>query len=1228
LAGSLTVAFGQSSTGQISGTLVDTTDKSIAGATITVTSELTGQAREVTTTSDGAFVVPNLVAGNYTLQAASPGFKTYTQKNIPVTTAERVSVHTITMQVGDVSTSLTVAAEIVHIQTDSSDRVAKVSEQVIEDIPLTINHQGGYLDVLKTVPGVVNGAVNGGRSGQTMITIDGISGANTGAQGNGISSPQGIGPNLDTIGEITVALNSYQAEYGQRAGGTIAVTTKSGTKAYHGTLYYYGRHEKLNANSYANNANRANLQADGTAGRPRYRFENPGYTIGGPLLIPGVAFNKKRDKLFFFWSQDKLIQIQTVSTNRIMVPTQAQLAGDFSQTFAATTGTLVPLYQPANGTTINVQYPGNLLPASLNGLLAGTTQKYNGLAQMLKLYPLPNAGFTTNPAYPGQGNDPTNTYNYQFFNQAHTPSDENILRIDYNLNPKTLMYFRMIQTYNGTETGITNATWPNYTSDNATQSLGNSLTVVRTIKPNLINETVIGYRTAREYLYYDQSELNKLTKTAGTAGVINMPQFNASLNPDNLVPGLAGAGPGITWDQRFPFRARDTIENLSNNISWVKGQHNTKFGFLIEHVIRNAPRESQFQGNYNVAPAGQSLDPVDSNIGIANALMQHFTTYAESDARLKSYARYTDISWFAQDNWKVNRKLTLDLGIRFQRVQPSWGSGNKLANFEPSAYNPAQSPVLVRWACPAGGNYCGSGAARPYNPITGAYMVNNAAFVATFATDASGNIVGSTAPGMVIYNEHLIPSRLGIGPSVGFAYDVLGNGKMALRGGFGIRYDRPGGDDFTLQHAAMPPLENTPTYYYGQVDSLFSGALHGVLSPASGIFAPQSEELNYKLPATYNWSFGVQKDLTHGVVLDVSYAGNVGRHQRESQSLESAPYGTLRQQSACDPARSASAAATPVLALGQSTAASVTCTLLSNQFLVPIPAYGGLNYNHYDATSNYHSLQVQLNRRFSRRLQAGGFWVWSKAMDYNGGTLPLYIDPKLVYGVGSADRTHNLTANWTYTVPSVSSFLGKNFLTKQIDGWKLSGFGTWTSGSPATVTFSQFINGTSGSTVDFAACINCGAISRVNLTGPIQATSDKLTSLAAGSSTGQVFATQSGLDISAFAPATIASNGFGNTGRVTFRNPGLAQVDLALSKTFRVDKNEAHELEFKLEAFNAFNHTNPGAVNAAAQFDSTGKLINGYNNGAGGTFGTYALSAGSAGSGFNRIGIFSLRFRF
>jgi hypothetical protein len=313
------MARAQSVTGQISGSVTDPAGAVIAGATVQLVNELTKQQRDFITLSNGSFIFPDLVPGNYSVQIRHAGFKTYDQRGINVSPNEKVALHDIRLDVGDVNTTVMVQAEVAHVATDSSDRAIAVNETQIENTQV---RGRDWLGLMQALPGVVDltphdspgwnsgtPTVNGGQTGQIAISLDGILSQDSGApQNNGW-----LAPSPDAIGEVKVLVSNFAAEYGSRAGGQFVVTVKNGTSQFHGSAYYFYRHETLNANEYINNQS-------GLA-KPLYRYTNPGGTFGGPLLIPGTNFNKSRTKLFFFFSEDYLQFLIPGALNKFTMPT-------------------------------------------------------------------------------------------------------------------------------------------------------------------------------------------------------------------------------------------------------------------------------------------------------------------------------------------------------------------------------------------------------------------------------------------------------------------------------------------------------------------------------------------------------------------------------------------------------------------------------------------------------------------------------------------------------------------------------------------------------------------------------------------------------------------------------------------------------------------------------------------------------------------------------------------
>jgi hypothetical protein len=329
LLASVPTANSQSVTGQVSGRVADSTGAILVGAPVKLTHDLSKQVREFTTDSNGAFVFVGMVPGTYTLTISQPGFKNYEQKGIKVSTQERLDLSEIRLEVGEISTSVEVTARTVNVATDSSDRTMNISLTQIADIATRGRNP---LNLIIALPGVQTlagndfrgwsgggiPAVNGGQTGQVILNLDGVA-----AQDSGNLNPGYLSPSIDAIGEARLLVSNYTAEYGGRTGGQLTFTVKNGTNEFHGGAYYYWRHEMFNANEFMNNK-------QGVA-KPKYRYQNPGGTIGGPLIIPGTGFNKSRTKLFFFFSYDRL-RNKSVIENTFTMPSALERQGDFSQT--------------------------------------------------------------------------------------------------------------------------------------------------------------------------------------------------------------------------------------------------------------------------------------------------------------------------------------------------------------------------------------------------------------------------------------------------------------------------------------------------------------------------------------------------------------------------------------------------------------------------------------------------------------------------------------------------------------------------------------------------------------------------------------------------------------------------------------------------------------------------------------------------------------------------------
>lgn len=1150
-----TTTFSQSTTGSITGTVKDTANAAVPGATVTATNPATGDAQIATSNDDGVFVFAQLPPATYTIAVERAGFKRVEKTNVVLIAADRLNAGDFMLDVGAVAETVTVQADAgqLQVKSESGERSEAITNKQIKDLALNGRN---ILDLMKVVPGVVstvNGQVsnvqglgdfnvNGTRSGQQELTIDGASNVNTGN-----NAWVHVTVNPDAIAEVKVLTSNFQAEYGKAGGGFIQIVTKSGTSEFHGTGRYFRRHDSLNANNFFSNAR--------GLPRPLYRYNYYGYDIGGPVIIPWTNFNRNRDKLFFFFNQEFYDQLVPNSPRTIRTPTQAERNGDFSQTRDGN-GRIVPIRDPLT----NQPFPGNIIPRE---------RFFRDGQAILNIYPMPN------DAAGG------NVYNYSSQISQEYPRREDILRIDYNISDRTRLTGRVI---NNEDEQIGPYGVPSFTYNFPLTRLNfprpginGAFTLTHTFNPTTTNEFIFGpSHDSISRVAVDDEATRRFRN-------LTFPLLFPEVNTGDYIPNF---GYGGGFNQTFPQTGLNGLPSLNtnytfnfiNNLTKVAGQHTIKAGIFIQHNRKDQTNIIATSGTIDFASTQDN--PLNTGHPYANALLGIYNTYQQPNASPPGFYRYTNTEFYVQDTWRMHPRLTLDYGLRVSFIPPQYDERDQLHVFNPEFFDRSKAvrlyePILVGSATRAV-----DPSNRPATPTAANTLPG--AFIGLIVPNSGSLINGIVGPENGYPRGGFDNRGAHFGPRAGFAYDLTGDGNTVLRGGFGISYDRLQGN-IAINQITNPPTIVTPRLFYGNL---------GELSSTSGVLAPPNI-IGYakdgKVPTVYSYSVGVQRNVGFGIAADVAYVGTLSRHLSQARNLNAIPYGTTFTRAAQDPTRFTGGIVPEVSepnlpAVYRQAGLNFTGQFAKRvDFLRPYIGYGDISYREFVGSSNYHSLQVAVNRRFSRGLTFGLAYTLSKAMDTANGdtesTNP-FNTRAYDYRLASFDRTHVFVVNYVYDLPKLGRRLGDNFLTRAVfDNWQISGISQHYSGTPFELGFS-------------IAGINAGQ----RITGSY--TEGPRFNLRGDPSRGP-----NGLLINpdAFVIPTVGS--IGPYSRSYLRNPSFTNHDISIFKNFPLSGESGRYLQFRLEMFNAFNTTQFSGINSGTNlaianptggFTTGGAIFNNY----------------------------------
>ncbi len=1104
-------AYAQVSSGSVAGTVTDAQGAVVPGAKVTLTDTDQNTGRTVTASAEGTFTFTPVVAATYSVLVEAKGFKKYEKRDIIVHPNDHVGLDDIRLEVGATSDVVTIEANAVQLQTESVQRDSLLTGQQIVDLPIV---DRSFMSLLQVTPGFTVGDryssnINGNRNDSMSIKVDGVSNMDS-----GVNMCCSTWVNLDTIEEFKVISNTQGADIGHAGGASVSVVTKSGTRQFHGNTYFFLRNESLNANSWMNNYNNARKTTN--------RANTEGFTLGGPIYIPKF-FNTSKQKYFFFVSEEKQNSKNGGSINTKTVPTAAERLGDFSHSIDNTGKSLVGVIKdPTTGTP----FTGGIIPSSM---VNKDTQK------LLNLMPLPN---TTG----------VNTYNYVYaVNSTPAPDLIGTYKFDYNINPNWHAYLRYSRdyqtTYNAAPLGFPSL------GQSIQDRKGNNVSVNTStvVNPTVTNEATFGFSQN----LIPQVLQNPTIYTRTAVGLQYTPLFPSGPAQDQG-PQISFGGGNLSNSQglgssTFPYHANNTNWNFADNLAKVFAKHTVKVGFSWEHDEKDQTNGNPV-GNFNFQQDGNN--PSDTGFAFSNAILGVFDTYTQADQQREGQYRFANYEWYVDDTWKVSRKLTVSMGIRFYMLPPITDAKNQLGDFLPNLYDPAKaSRLYTRAVNPANGKV------NAYDPVTNTFLppVYYGAIVPGSGNPINGFVLGGTngVPAGLVQTQH--PQY---GPRLGLAYQL--NAKTVIRFGGGIFYDRIQGNPW-YTNLGIPPTTRQATLYYGNVSQLTSlGATYFPPNPGNNGagLAPDGH-----LPTVYNYNFTVQRELPFHIVADVAYVGNINRHLLELVNINAPAFGSSWLPQNQDPT-----------ANGGVPKYDGTTSLLTN-FFRPYIGVDRLNLPEWGGTANYNSLQATAARRVSRSLVFTAAYTFSKALGtadsiYNASAIPGQVR-SANYGRLSYDRPQRLVLSYTYTLPKGvhgSNAAVNNFATRIVlNDWQVSGISTFASGAPATVGFN--VNG-----------VNLNSLTgnpdygpRVVINGNPSSGSQSLI---------QWF------NPGVFAPAQKGSKG-NDSGFNYITLPGQNNTDLTLFKNAPFGKGDAHKyVQFRLEAYNFANHTQWSGVNTTATFAS------------------------------------------
>lgn len=982
-------AFAQSDRATITGRVVDPSEAAISNASVTVVNIETGIRNTTRTNEEGNYVVPQLPVGRYEIAIEAPGFRRWVQKGVELNVAQTLSLN-VRMEVGQIEQAVEVTAAPPLLETDTSDLGTVVSRERVVDLPLQVSgnmrHPGAFVFLAPGVTGTTdNTQINGSQSRAKEILMDGI----------GSTSPESGGlmftyPPVEAISEFKLVSNNFSAEYGRTGGGFEVYTTRSGTNEFHGSLWEYFRNDQLDSRGFIART------------RPVNRQNEFGGAFGGPVRLPGY---NGVNRTFFHFVYGGFRYRAGALNELASLPTEAMTRGDFSN--VTRNNQRIVIYDPATtrpdgaGGFTREPFPNNLIPQ-------------NRFSEVSKRW----LALLPKPSNPNQLN------NFQVVGKQTFDRDAYSVKFDHQFTEQNRLNVFL---------------YANEQSSRAPERLPGALSPAldekrpaRWIRVNhdyLFNATTIN--NFRAGLTREPQVWSRLTSGKGLLQQIGL----KGVNPPDDVPPRVVFGDGLTaWADE----TKNTGEQVNNTyqyadtVSHIRGKHTLRFGADARWYQTNGADPANQQGRF-VFNSNETALPTAAGRASSGHSFASFLLGAVDNANYNGLFvvpgnRYRYFATFFQDDWKITRRLTLNLGLRHEIYFPRTEAFDNFSSFDPELPNPGAGnrPGAVR--------FLGKGPGR----------------------DNSRNSFADT------YYRNF-------GPRFGFAYQLTSS--TVLRGGYGL-YFGPGNATMGLRSSqrylfgfnaepayTTPDAGLTPAFYW---DNGFptDWPRPPFIDPTvqNGSIVRMIGRRDGRPPYFQNFQFSVQREVLPRLVVEASYVGVKGTrlgtnlislNQVHPQYLS---LGSLLTQNIDSPQAAAAGIARPYPGFRGTVA----------QALRPYPQYLDIENNtNPNGNSTYHALQIKLDKRLSNGLTLLGAYTWAKTIsdgDIAAGGGPAgqtYYNRRLEKAVSTNDVPHVVALSYTYELPLGP---GKRFLNaagvagKLAGGWQLTGIQQYQSGRPVTLT--------------------------------------------------------------------------------------------------------------------------------------------------------------------------------